>query len=357
MSNQQTPELSTITEFLQSTGANIRVFDMGRRVARVGIEDFLRFERARIAWPYPFQQSAWIGLLFWDKETEKNDHFIWFVKLPLDEQGYLQQAARDEFLSRVLENVSRKLSDDKGQNDLEDVMKDNPFAFRPKEERMAVFHALAGQVVGEQPSRFYEHAQEYFSGKVGYDQWAFVGFQGIADVACRLDQDDNETMLVEALPKLPPESLGALCSCLENQKIGTAMSEALLARTQALLAEENVNVNLLAALIRGIAGSPAVGLRKQLLSDVLAHDVATEIEVLAAIGSRAWEALHDEELRSAFMERLAVNRHGQEFFNLCMADLLFVPGMREPLLQVLRSPDRSPQLSAAIGAMFQQYGA
>jgi hypothetical protein len=54
-----------------------------------------------------------------------------------------------------------------------------------------------------------------------------------------------------------------------------------------------------------------------------------------------------------FLERLAENSAGQEAFNLCMADLLYIPGMREPVLASVRDPKRSEKLSIAIGALFQ----
>ncbi|MCW8891458.1 MAG: DUF3549 family protein, partial [Sedimenticola sp.] len=76
-------------------------------------------------------------------------------------------------------------------------------------------------------------------------------------------------------------------------------------------------------------------------------------ELLAALSGRAWEQLHEPRLRRLFLERLAENSAGQEAFNHCMADLLFIPGMREPVLGAVRDPNRSEQLSAAIGSMFK----
>ncbi len=77
--------------------------------------------------------------------------------------------------------------------------------------------------------------------------------------------------------------------------------------------------------------------------------------MLAAIAGRCWEALEEGDIRRAFLEVLAANRSGQPFFNECLADLLFVPGVRDSLRASLRDPDRSPALAAAIGGLFSAY--
>jgi hypothetical protein len=52
------------------------------------------------------------------------------------------------------------------------------------------------------------------------------------------------------------------------------------------------------------------------------------------------------------MEQLAHNSAGYEAFSQLLADLVFVPGMREPVMQALRHPERSKKLSQFVGKMF-----
>ena len=57
-------------------------------------------------------------LVFWSP-TLPDKHYIWFLKFPLDEQGLLVQAARDEFLSMLLERVGESMLAATGSEDIE----------------------------------------------------------------------------------------------------------------------------------------------------------------------------------------------------------------------------------------------
>ncbi len=349
----ETNPISTITEFLEATGARLRIFDMGRRITRVSREQFLQFERTELPYPYPMQQQAWFALLFQDNKREI-EPFIWFLRFPLDEQGKLLQAARDDFMHRLVERVGENLQAAESGEQLDAVLKDNPYTFKPRDDRMAVFHAQATRQLKQSPSQYFEHAKQYFSGELGWDQWSFVGYQGIAEVASLQGESEMEKILVEAIPQLPDRPLEALCHCLENEPLSMAITQALLDRMHLQLSKPEPDVMLVAACIRAVACSKSRNLQRELMITALDHDCATKVELLAAISGRAWESLHDEEIRRRYLERLAENSEGQEFFNQCLSDLLFLPGMRAPLLGALRDPERSERLSQAIGALFQR---
>ena len=123
---------------------------------------------------------------------------------------------------------------------------------------MALFHALLSADLGLPPSRFYEHALDYFRGPPGWDQWSFVGYQGIADVACRHDDEP----LTTAIAHLPSEPLVALCHCLESRPLsaraGRGPDPVACNRPWQ---QQPPDIPLLAALIRGLsraADSPGV---------------------------------------------------------------------------------------------------
>ncbi len=349
-------EIASITEFIRRTGATYRVFDMGRRVRRIDNDAFERFENGEIPWEAPLQRAAWLGLVFWQPGAAADDHYIWFLRLPLDEQGGLEVASRDTFLHRLVERVGRNIEAAQKGGEIDSAMKDNPFAFSPKPDRLAVFHAHAQRLLDGEPSGYYPHAREYFAGEVGFDQWAFVGIQGIADVCARLDRDGNAERLAEAIPELPVEPLEAVGGCLENEPVAPPLTGALVERLQGELADPSPRPAVVVALVRGLSAAEPVEHRRAALVEVLESETGRDIEVLAAVAGRCWEDMADADVRRAFLEALAANPLGQDAFNNVLADLLFIPGVRPHLLQAFRDPGRSPALGRALGELFQGLG-
>lgn len=343
--------IKSLSDFFRQSHTRYRVFDMGRGMRKLSSEQFEQFEAGKLPYPYPLQQQAWLGILGWN-EQDRDQQFIWFLKFPLDETGCLIQATRDDFMARLLQTLGHNIQAAREGGELQDGMNESPYGFKPKESAMAAFHARATAALSQPPSRFYDHARDYLDGKPGYDQWAFVGLQGLADVAARLDQDDNRERVCKALPQLPAPALAGLCGFLENEALATTLSEALLQRLRQELQQDKVDINAVAALLRAFAGSEARGLRDAAVEAVLHSPHARDINLLAAIAARNWEALQQPTLARAFVEALAGNTLGQDAFTQVMADLLYIPGMRGPLLAELRNPERSEALSAAVGTMF-----
>ncbi|MCG6966480.1 MAG: DUF3549 family protein [Chromatiaceae bacterium] len=332
----------TLYEFLEGTGAQVRAFDIGRRVGALGRELFLAFEQASAPYPRPMQHKAWFALVQLPAGVQ-TEPVIWFLRLGLDEQGLLVQAERDHLLNLLLESAHTQAQD----TDPRAALSDNPYAFTPRDDRMALFHALLSVDLGLPPSRFYAHALDYFHGRSGWDQWGFVGYQGIADVACRATDEP----LTTAIPQLPREPLVALCHCLESRPLGTALVQALQDRLRATLREPAPDVGLVAALLRGLSASSAQAQVATLIGEVLAKPVGGHIEILAAISGRAWEVLLQPALLDAFLRRLAGNEHGQTAFQHCVRDLLSLPNLAGPVRLALRSPDQSVAVREAFARM------
>ncbi|KGK42456.1 hypothetical protein LH51_07160 [Nitrincola sp. A-D6] len=93
-----------LTQLLQHDDNRLLIFDMGRRISKLPIETFTRVEQNQVPYPLPFLHHAWVGLLLWNPSA-KDQNLIWFLKLPLDEQGFLIQAARDDIVNRLLQNA------------------------------------------------------------------------------------------------------------------------------------------------------------------------------------------------------------------------------------------------------------
>lgn len=208
----------TLLQLLEKSGATVHVYDIGRRIATLPRDRFLAFEQATAPYPQPMQRKAWFALIQVDPQT-KAEPVIWFLRLSLDEQGLLIQAERDYLLNRLLESAKAQSAG----GDPQGFLQENPYAFKPRDNRMALFHACLSRDLGLPPSRYYEHALAYFRGEPSWDQWGFVGYQGIADVACR----HTDEPLSSAIAQLPIEPLVALCHNLESQTLSPALSRAL----------------------------------------------------------------------------------------------------------------------------------
>ena len=387
-------ELNTINQFFSAIDCHFKCYEMGRLIQAVKPQQFIDFELGNIPWDSPFMQYAWIGVVFWQKKEAVADqnHTVWFLKLPLDEQTKLNLAARDDFLRRLFNTLEHALANknsasqepgdqvpgDKKQSNkksageqfysLENAMQDNPYGFQPKQEQLANFHAIVQQQLSLAASLSYPDAQAYFSDSAHFDQWQQLGFQGIADLAARLEEKvpcpdsqavSNQQLIIKAIPHLPLSSFHALSLCLENHIVSRALAQAVFDKLCLALDNNTSSALSCIACIRAIAGSSdsAGEIQAQLLTKVLSSPFNNDIEVLAIIAGRCWQALFlQQNILLLFLESLAYadsSRHPGAF-NAIVSDLIFIPGMRDKILQVFRSPDRSEQLIIAIAAFLKQ---
>ncbi len=343
------PTQPTLISLLRGSGAAIRLFDMGRRINKLSAEQFERIEQQHLPYPHPFLHQAWLGLLIWHPKHQQQNA-IWFLKLPLDEQGYLVQAARDDLVARLLQNA---LASQQGLM-REDALKDNPFAFKPDQEKMAVFHALAAQATGQCASSWYEEAQRYLHGQLEASHWTQLALQGLADFVVRLEQAGNAEALVERIAQLPAQPLASIATLLEHVTPPRPVAEALAQRLARALSEPDTSAALVAALLRGLSNAADEPFKQRQVLQVLATDYALDAEVIVAIATRCTSTLQAPEVLLPFLERLAQGGAGQAGFSRVLADLMFMPALRALIMQALRNPQRSERLSAAIGEMFGQ---
>ncbi len=344
-------KISNLSEFLRQSGAKYRVFDLGRRVQKIPAEIFEQFENAQLPYPTPFQRTALFGIIFWHPKAEKQ-HYIWFLRMPLDEQSLLLQSARDEFLVMVLERVGEFMLAAADGQKIQGALKDSPYTFNPREDKMAAFNAKATYQLRLAPSQYYHNAYQYFTGQQNKDNWQQLAMQGVADFAIRLDDAETALTVAKYLPELPPVPLQTLSQFLENAEPPTPLVAAFANQlSETLQSSEAAQLKVIACL-RGVSNAPAKGLLNNMIEQTLHHDCSRDIEVLAVIAGRCWQVLKQPHLAYLFCEQLAQNNAGQAAFSQLLADLLFIPEMREPIMQALRSSERSEALSVAVGEMF-----
>jgi len=344
-------KITTLSEFLHQSGAKYRVFDMGRRVVKLSPDEFVSFEWAKKPYPYPLQKMALFGVVFWNP-VSPDKHYVWFLKFPLDEQGLLLQVARDEFLVMLLERVGECMLAAADGKNIEGALKDCPYTFSPREDKMAAFNAQATHSLASKPSKHYADALAYFTGQKDVSNWQSLGMQGVADVAIRLDESEETLGLIETIPKLSDEPFMVLSTFLEHAEPAAGIVEVLAQRIDMELQEKKPDIKRICACLRAASNSPAKGLVDQIVMHILKHQCSQNIEILATISGRIWRVLEQDHICQLFVEQLANNDAGQDGFSQLLADVMFMPGMRAHIMNALRSPSRSNKLSQAVGQMF-----
>ncbi|MDX1304029.1 DUF3549 family protein [Photobacterium sp.] len=336
----------TLTQLLDNAGCQYKIFDLGRRVSEIDIEQFKAVEENRQPYPWPLQQHAHLSISFWQNG---NPPWIWFLRLPLDERGLLKQAAVGDFIKYVIEAMGATLNAEPTEEEQQKLAQ-NPYTFKPNDDKMAIFHAQLRQQISLPASQYYEHAQHFLSGALGWDQWQGVGLQGLADVCARMKQENNSTLLRKAVNNLPMTPLYALLGCLEHGDIPDSLSQRLSERLLTETASAEPDLFLVAALIRSLAGSNSETLTEQ-LDHLLQQAVLCHPEVLVAIAGRCWNGLANTDTASLFLLRLAETKD-QALFNQLFTDLVMLPLLRGIMLQVLHS-QANPALVEAITQLQQ----
>jgi hypothetical protein len=321
--------IHSLHDFFVRGGAEVWLYHLGRRVEPCALETLAAFEAGEMPWPEPWQNEARLGLVF--RLGDVRDPLIWFLALPLDEQGQIVAAPRDAFVQRLLETLGRSVSS-VGRDDHQEagnLMQDNPLAFTPALPFRAVMHARANRDMGLAASQHLELVEAYLSGQQAVD-WRALGLQGLADFAVRHDSA-QACELADRLASLPDEVLAPLCYCLEHVTIEDELARAL--RERGERAASAGDIETFCACVRAISGADGeiVG---AWFDDLLDDPNACGPDLLAAIAGRGWSHLEHAERLPRFLERLA-ERHDTDFMNVAR-DLAVIPRLRLPLLMTLR---------------------
>lgn len=327
--------IHSLHDFFLRSGAEVRLYHLGRCVEPCAMDTLAAFEAGHLAWPFPWRGEARLGMVF--RLTDASDPLIWFLALPLDESGQLVPGPRDAFIERLLTTLGRtaevKTSDDAMTNasgpGVDNLMKDNPLTFTPSLPFQAVMHARATRDLGLPASEHIELVDAYLSGQQRVD-WQALGLQGVADFVVRLDEDESQS-LSKHMEHLPDEVLISLCYCLEHVAIDDILALALRQRGEEAAASGDIET--FCACVRGVAGA-STEVAGAWLDTLLADPNACGSDLLAAVAGRGWRHLEDADRLPRFLERLAEQPDAD--FTALVRDLALIPRLRLPLLMTLR---------------------
>ncbi|HHG3101363.1 TPA: DUF3549 family protein [Vibrio parahaemolyticus] len=333
--------IQTLTQLLKNSHCEYQIFDLGRRIKTIDSQLFADVEKGLCPYPYPMQRKAHLAIAYWNEQKQP---WIWFLKFELDERGLLKQSDIGNFIKYVVEAMGTRLSEEMSEEQ-QQKLSNNPYTFKPSEDKMAVFHSQVRANLDLPTSQYYEHTQHYFTGGLGWENWQTVGLQGITDIAARLGKEQNAVTLRKALNHLPNEPLYALLGALEHVDLQERLAQRIAEKAQQEIHSTEPDLFLLSALTRALAGAPTE-VSLPVLEAILQSPRLSHQEILIGIAGRAWHLLSDAKIAEQFLLRLAQTGN-QTLFNQLFADLVMLPELRMVLLPLLHSSP-SEELATAL---------
>lgn len=344
--------IHNLSQLLEQSQCQYKIFDLGRRIQPIETKDFKQVENAQKPYPYPLQRHAHLAIAYW---AEQNQPWIWFLKFPLDERGLLNQSDIGNFLKYVSESMGAHLHQDLTEEQ-QQYLSNNPYTFKPNDDKMAVFHSVIRSHLQLPTSQYYEHAQHYFSGDLGWGNWQTVGLQGITDMCSRLSDQQNSLAIRKALPHLAKDqtrypALYVLLGALEHVAIPDKLSDHIFNLAKQECEKSHPDLFLISAYVRALSGAKN-NTAMTLIEIILANTQLSHAEVLIAIAGRCWSLLNTEARAGKFLLRLAQTQN-QQLFNQLFADLVMIPDLRFTFLPLLNHTP-SPELTHALLELQQQ---
>ena len=348
-------KIESLSDLFDMVGCDVSYYDLGRNITKITPQQAIQFDRKQQAYPFPFRQHAWLACLLTSKDTAKKDSanagVIWFVKLPLDEAGCLNLGTRDHFIKSIVDKILHK-GEEAG---LSEALEDNPYVFKPDQERMASFHAILGKDLHKAPSHYFDDVVKHLSSDLNKqdDSWQILGLQGIAELAARVDEDTYQALIQKAIQHAAKPVVSALCHALEHETLSSQLQETLIAQLQTeqdalmqasylrALSRADLNNTLLLPLF-GLLGS-------------LTECQDNDLHPIAALAAKCphWLGQNPQLLR-IIMEKLAHREDGYIAFRQIAAELSQHPEAKQPLWTLLRSGHVSPKLAQAVSYLFTQ---
>jgi len=333
--------ISSISELLTLSSSQYRIFDVGRKINKISKETFYKIEHNHVLYPYPIRSHACFAIVFWQKESSQ--HFIWFIKCPLDEKGLLNLGARDHYIAIIIEALGSNITDTPSDKQ-EALLKNNPYHFTPAQYKLAALNSMINAELKREMSQYYALFKQYVSGDIGWNNWHNIGVQGINDFATQINYVNNAKILADSLPKLPEQVLNSLCIALENHKLPLIIINAVLS----LLQNDATSIDSKHHLLRSLASTSTHPLVQQYIVSLLTQPNEISTNDLILYSGRLWSVLENKQTLLSYFEAIAQKKDIPLFVEL-FKDLVAMPNIRPIVFQVMRDPEKSHALTLAIG--------
>lgn len=347
MASSQT--ISTLSEFLLQAQTQYEVFDLGRGIRPLAKQTFFEWENQQAPCAFPRQDHAWFCIVFWNKNLNQ-EHYMWFIKLPLDEKGLIMSASLNQFLEIIVKALGKELEH---TSDSQAQLPENPFVFKPSQQQLAdcnahIRRALSLDIRPQSDA----HAYLYAPNSVKNEQaWAQLSVQDIADFviypkASSEDINDMQSLIAANLPSYAAPVLHCLFASLESVEINDTLCQALIN-----FHKSTDDSNLAALCLRAMSFKATYQGQQYILSLIEQNDKC-DLETCVVIIGRYWQLLSDEKRLHKFMHNVALLDPNHNLFKSLYADLVKVPYTRNTCLDFIRSTERTEEVAKAIGSLF-----
>jgi hypothetical protein len=329
----------SLSGFLALSDAKYRLFDLGTQLRPLPNDTLASLDQG-LPYPHPYLGYGWLVIFSWHPQVSEQNS-LWFLKLPLDEQGIVSAAAHGELVNRLY----RSLQTDDAQ-ERQRLLTDHLFHFKPDTDKMAALHATATALLGLPASEYLPTAEEFLLSNKGLIDWQSIGLQGIADFVVRASEADLG-QLAGRLTPLAEAPFIALTGQLEHRNLSTSLVSALIAKAQLdpnQIAIEN-------ACLRACSQSTDAQLCQALIDRRLSGpDVS--LEFLLIVLSRYSNLLQDTDRALLIMDQLAQLADADGFHRL-VTHLVMQPGLAQLMRTLLGHPRLTPALANAIALLLQ----
>lgn len=336
--------IDTISEFLLQAGTEYRVFDLNRGIDAIDSQTFMNYETNSQAIASPRNGHAWFGIVFWNKQLNQ-EHYIWFIKLPIDENSLLIGAARNQFLEIVVNALGRELEH---AQERQAELPENPFVFKPSQQLMADFNAVSKLALGLAFDKKWSAVQNYIKAPSVQD-WRDLSIQAISDFAVTIEKsDEQQVTLANKLPLLAPAFLVSICTSFENIRLNSTLVGAIID-----FYHQTKDEQLKSMLLRALSKQSQTEVVE--LIDSVIQNKHSSVSELIVIAGRFWLYLSDIERLKQFLQASIDKDESLTLFKGLYADLVQIKILRSLLLNLLRQKDISDSMARAFAALFTEY--
>ena len=389
--------IATLSEFFLHAHTQHMVFDLGRGTRNISNQTFFEWEQQQAPCANPRQNHAWFCIVFWNEKLSEQ-RFIWFIKLPLDENGLIISAALQQFLDIIAQALGKQLQHSANS---QAQLPQNPYVFTPSQQQLALCNALIRKSLNIY-NELGQHVVNYMQVPnlvVDDTAWAKLSVQEVADFVIHpgyvADENvltnasstkssagsnsniDSQAIIAKNLQHYAPAVQTCILASLEAIEVNENLSNELIAFHKTCCSKQNSNmaalclramsfaphklcINHIRNMINTQSVSPTSAGQSETSNQTKTTNIeqttnnasALDLDTCVVIAGRYWQLLKDETLLSLFMRHVAVSDNSHQLFKGLYADLVKVPAIRDELLRFIRHPERSQAVSIAIGALF-----